>query len=114
MAILSFDNDINMTIITAKKVLVERNGNQIEIDDAYWFSRSIVSIWKGSWLLPVPFVVGAAAEELQTLIYYLKDITHWTAKSTRYFDQIAAITESNKGKTIPLRFYAIKKTENIT
>jgi regulator of sigma E protease len=33
-------------------------------------------------------------------------------KSTRYFDQIAAITESNKGKTIPLRFYVIK-TENI-
>jgi hypothetical protein len=51
----------------AKKVLVERNGNQIEID-AYWFSRSIVSIWKRFLIDTVPFVVGAVAENSTNLL----------------------------------------------
>jgi hypothetical protein len=40
-------------------------------------------------------------------------ITSLNGKSTRYFDQIAANRKQQR-KTIPQRFYAIKKTENIT
>jgi hypothetical protein len=43
----------------------------------------------------VPFVVGAVAENSTNLLP--KDIIT-ERQSTRYFDQIAAITESNKGK----------------
>jgi hypothetical protein len=53
---------------------------------------------KGSLIATrTPFVVGAVAEDSQTLLLP-KDYT-LNGKSTRYFDQIAAIAESNK--TIP-------------
>jgi regulator of sigma E protease len=47
----------------------------------------------------MPLCVGAVAETLKTI--YKDIITSLNGKSTRYFDQIAAILESNKGKTIP-------------
>jgi len=114
--IVKFDNDINMTIIMAKKVLVERNGNQVEIDMPIDLVDQLSQYEKGSLIATrTPFVVGAVAEDSPNTNLLPKDIiTSLNGKSTRYFDQVAAITESNKGKTIPATILRDQKTENIT
>ncbi|MFT5251867.1 MAG: regulator of sigma E protease [Flavobacteriales bacterium] len=114
--IVKFDNDINMTIIMAKKVLVERNGNQVEIDMPIDLVDQLSQYEKGSLIATrTPFVVGAVAETSVNTNLLPKDIiTSLNGKSTRYFDQVAAITESNKGKTIPATILRDQKIENIT
>lgn len=111
-----FDNDINMTIIMAKKVLVERNGNQVEIEMPIDLVDQLSQYEKSSLIATrTPFVVGAVAEDSPNTNLLPKDIiTSLNGKSTRYFDQVAAITESNKGKMIPATILRDQKTKNIT
>ncbi|MDG2431085.1 RIP metalloprotease RseP [Flavobacterium sp.] len=111
-----FDNDINMTIIMAKKVLVERNGIQQEITMPIDLVDQLSKYEKGSLIATrTPFVVGAVAENSPNTNLLPKDIiTSLNGKSTRYFDQAAAILESNKGKTIPATIVRDLKPQNIT
>lgn len=114
--ITRFDNDINLTIIMAKKVLIERNGAQQEITMPIDLVDQLSQYEKGSlFATRTPFVVGAVAENSPNTNLQPKDlITSLNGSSTRYFDQVAAITESNKGKTIPATIVRDLKTQNIT
>ena len=114
--IARFDNDINMTIIMAKKVLVERNGNQQEITMPIDLVDQLSKYEKGLLIgIRMPFAVNAIAENSTNTNLQPKDIiTSLNGQTTRYFDQAAVILANNKGKTIPATILRDQKTENIT
>jgi regulator of sigma E protease len=114
--ITRFDNDINMTIIMAKKVVVERNGIQQEITMPIDLVDQLSKYEKGTLIdIRMPFAVNAIAENSTNTNLQPKDIiTSINGKSTPYFDQAAAILANNKGKTIPATVLRDQKTENIT
>jgi regulator of sigma E protease len=114
--IARFDNDINMTIIMAKKVLVERNGIQQEITMPIDLVDQLSKYEKGTLIdIRMPFAVNAIAENSTNTNLQPKDIiTSINGQSTRYFDQAAVILANNKGKTIPATVLRNQKTENIT
>jgi regulator of sigma E protease len=69
--IAKFDNDINMTIIMAKKVLVERNGNQIEIDMPIDLVDQLSQYEKGSLIATRYFSESGAGKFWRITAYRL-------------------------------------------
>jgi regulator of sigma E protease len=113
--IVKFDNDINMKVIMAKKVLIERNGNQQEINMPIDLVDQLSKYEKGSLIgMRMPFVIGAIEEGSVNSNLQPKDlITSVNGIETRYFDQVKPILENNKGKTIPATILRDQKKQNI-
>ncbi|MGO4820071.1 MULTISPECIES: RIP metalloprotease RseP [unclassified Flavobacterium] len=116
VAIAKFDNDINMKIIMAKKVLIERNGTQQEINMPIDFVDQLSKHEKGTLIdIRMPFAIGAVSEESPNTNLEPKDIViSLNGQRTKYFDQVKPILANVKGKTIPATILRNQKEQNIT
>ncbi|WP_367772697.1 RIP metalloprotease RseP [Flavobacterium sp. WC2421] len=116
VTIAKFDNDINMKIIMAKKVMIERNGIQQEIKMPIDFVDQLSKYEKGSLIaIRMPFAIGAVSEESPNTNLQAKDIiTSLNGQPTKYFDEAKVILANSKGKTIPATILRNQKEENIT
>nr|WP_198999630.1 RIP metalloprotease RseP [Flavobacterium sp. ASV13] len=99
----NFDNDINMKIIMAKEVLIERNGQQQTIKMPTDFVDQLSKLKKAPLVdMRIPFAIATVTPESGNTALKPKDIViSINGQDARYFDQVKAILEVNKGKTIP-------------
>jgi regulator of sigma E protease len=113
--IAKFDNDINMKIIMSKKVLIERNGSQQEIQMPIDFIDQLSKFEKSTLVgIRMPFAVGAVSDESPNTNLQPKDIvTSLNGQKTKYIDEAKIILENNKGKTIPAIILRNQKEERI-
>ena len=100
--IVKFDNDINIKVIMAKEVLIERNGVEQTIKMPIDFVDQLSKFEKGQLLgIRMPFVVGGIAEGSKNTALQPKDIfISLNGQPAKYFDQAKTILENNKNKTI--------------
>jgi regulator of sigma E protease len=109
--IISIDGDkidrfvpvVSMDILTAKEVLIERNGQEKTITLPVNFIGNFLGTdKKGVITLRMPFVVGGFIESSKNKeVLKEKDIfVSLNGTSVKYYDQVAAVTEANKGKKI--------------
>ena len=94
---------INMDILTAKNVLVERNGEEKTITIPNNFIGKFLDADKKSLIsLRMPFVVGGFSEDSKNKNQLkTKDVfVSINGTSVKYFDQAATVLEGNKGKKI--------------
>ena len=101
--IVKFDNDINMKVVMAKEVLIERNGTQQAIKMPIDFVDQLSKQEKEPLVsIRMPFVVGAVSDGSKNTALQPKDVVlALNGQPAKYFDQAKAILEKNKNKTIP-------------
>lgn len=100
--IVKFDNDINMKVVMASEVLIQRNGTEQTIKMPIDFVDQLSKHEKGALLsIRMPFVVGAVSPESKNTKLQSKDlILALNGQPIRYFDQAKVVLENNKNKTI--------------
>ncbi|WP_347051617.1 RIP metalloprotease RseP [Flavobacterium olei] len=98
----NFDSDMNMNIIMAKEVLVERNGQTQTIKMPTDFVDQLSKTEKGMLVgIRYPFAIGKVAEESPNQNLKPKDlILSLNGQKIKYFDEAKSILEANKGKAI--------------
>jgi regulator of sigma E protease len=101
--ILKFDNDMNMKIVTAKQVLIERNGVEQTIKMPIDLVDQLSKEEKGALVsVRMPFVIlDVTAESLNKQLKPKDIMQTLNSKSARYYDEAVSILKENKGKTIP-------------
>jgi len=101
-AVENFDKDMNMNIIMAKHVLIERNGQQQTINMPTDFVDQLSKTEKGILVdIRRPFAIGKVAEESANQNLKAKDlILSLNGQKIKYFDEAKAILAANKGKEI--------------
>jgi len=99
----NFDSDMNMNVIMAKHVLVERNGQQQTITMPTDFVDQLSKTEKGLLIgIRRPFAISQVAEDSPNKNLKPKDlILSLNGQKIKYFDEAKAVLEVNKGKTIP-------------
>ncbi|PWB19398.1 RIP metalloprotease RseP [Flavobacterium sp. HTF] len=99
----NFDGDLNMNIIMAKQILIERDGKQQRITMPTDFVDQLSKHEKGLLVsIRSPFAIKSIPEESENTSLKPKDlIVSINGQETKYYDQVKAILESNKGKTLP-------------
>jgi len=100
--VVKFDNQMNVKIVMAKQVLIERNGDQQTITMPVDFVDQLSKIEKGSLAtIRMPFVVGAVSEGSKNTTLQPKDIVlRLNEEPAKYMDQAKTILEKNKNKLI--------------
>ena len=101
-AVENFDSDMNMNVIMAKHVLIERDGKQQTITMPTDFVDQLSKTEKGLLIgIRMPFVVGKISEESENTALKPKDlVVSLNGQKIKYFDEAKAILENNKGKSI--------------
>jgi regulator of sigma E protease len=109
--VIKFDNNMNMKIIMAKQVLIERKGVEQDIKMPIDFVDQLANQEKGSIVsIRMPFVIGSVPEESPNKVLLPKDIiVALNGQKTKYFDQAKIILENNKNKTISATVLRDKK-----
>ncbi|KAF2336312.1 RIP metalloprotease RseP [Flavobacterium daemonense] len=99
----NIDNDTNMKVITAKEILIERNGQQITVKMPTDFIDQLSKHEKGLLIdTRMPFVVGSIQDDSPNTSLKPKDLlVTLNGQQAKYYDQVKAILSANKGKTIP-------------
>ncbi|WP_316636121.1 RIP metalloprotease RseP [uncultured Flavobacterium sp.] len=99
----NYDNSLNMNIIMAKQVLIERNGQQQTITIPKDFVDQLSKHEKGLLVsIRVPFAIGKVTDESPNQNLKAKDlILSLNGEKIKYFDEAKTILDINKGKTIP-------------
>ncbi|PIF69643.1 RIP metalloprotease RseP [Flavobacterium sp. 2] len=99
----NFDNDMNINVIMAKNVVIDREGKQQTINIPSDFVDQLSKYEKGLLIgIRMPFVVGKITEDSENTSLKAKDlITSLNGQKVQYFDEAKVILEANKGKTIP-------------
>jgi regulator of sigma E protease len=99
----NYDNSLNMNIIMAKQVLVERNGQPQTITIPNDFVDQLSKHEKGLLInIRIPFAIGKVADESPNQNLKAKDlILSLNGEKVKYFDEAKTILANNKGKTIP-------------
>jgi len=99
----NFDNSLNMNIIMAKQVLIERNGKQQTIKIPNDFVDQLSKHEKGLLVnIRVPFAIGKVPDDSPNQNLKAKDlILSLNGQKVKYFDEAKIILNSNKGKIIP-------------
>jgi regulator of sigma E protease len=100
--IIKYDNEINMKLIMGRQVQIERNGAsktiQMPVDFVNQLSKSEKVPLVG---MRVPFAINAIPEESVNKGFQPKDVmVSLNGEPAKYYDQVKAILESNKGKTL--------------
>ncbi|HQF48784.1 MAG TPA: RIP metalloprotease RseP [Flavobacterium alvei] len=98
-----FVPSVSMDILMSKKVVINRNGEEKEINLPVNFIGKILdSNKKGVITIRMPFVVGTFTDTSKnTLAVKPKDIiVSLNGVAIKYFDQAAVILKANKGKKI--------------
>ena len=100
--IARYDNDTNMEIIMAKKVMIERNGSQLEIQMPIDFIDQLSKFEKSLLVgIRMPFVISGVLEGSVNTALEPKDLVlALNGQKTKYLDEVQAILENNKGKTV--------------
>lgn len=100
--IARYDNDTNMEIIMAKKVTIERNGSQEEIQMPIDFIDQLSKFEKSLLVgIRMPFVISGVLEGSVNTALEPKDLVlALNGQKTKYLDEVQAILENNKGKTV--------------
>jgi regulator of sigma E protease len=100
--IARYDNDTNMEIIMAKKVMIERNGIQQEIQMPIDFIDQLSKFEKSLLVgIRMPFVISGVSEGSVNTALQPKDLVlALNGQKTKYLDEVQAILENNKGKTV--------------
>jgi len=100
--IARYDNDTNMEIIMAKKVMIERNGSQQEIQMPIDFIDQLSKFEKSLLVgIRMPFVISGVLEGSVNTALEPKDLVlALNGQKTKYLDEVQAILENNKGKTV--------------
>jgi regulator of sigma E protease len=98
----NFDGDLNMNIIMAKQILIERDGKQQTINMPTDFVDQLSKHEKGLLVsIRSPFAIKSIPEESANTALKPKDlIVSVNGQEVKYYDQVKAILESNKGKTL--------------
>ncbi|WP_163409196.1 RIP metalloprotease RseP [Flavobacterium ajazii] len=101
--VVNFDNELNMNIIMSKEVLIERNGQQQTIKMPNDFVDQLSKHEKSHLVdMRVPFAIKDVPAESANKSLKAKDlIVTLNGQEAKYYDQVKAILNSNKGKTIP-------------
>ncbi|OXA84077.1 RIP metalloprotease RseP [Flavobacterium hercynium] len=99
----NFDNDLNMKIIMAKQVLLERNGQEVSVTIPNDFVDQLSKHEKGTLIgIRMPFAVGKVMEDSPNKELKAKDlILSINGQKVKYYDEAKVILEANKGKTVP-------------
>nr|WP_315163471.1 RIP metalloprotease RseP [uncultured Flavobacterium sp.] len=100
--VIKFDNDMNMKIIMAKQVLIERNGVEQAVKMPVDFVDQLSKLEKGPLVsIRMPFVIGTIPDESPNKALQPKDIiVALNGQKTKYFDEAKTVLASNKNKTI--------------
>ncbi len=100
--VVKFDNQMNVKIVMAKQVLIERGGLQKTITMPVDFVDQLSKIKKGSLAtIRMPFVVGAVSDGSKNTTLQPKDIVlRLNEEPAKYLDQAKTILEKNKNKLI--------------
>ncbi|MDI5948532.1 RIP metalloprotease RseP [Flavobacterium sp. LB2P84] len=100
--IIKFDNEMNIKIIMAKQVLIERNGIEQIIKIPVDFVDQLSKLEKGSLVsIRKPFAITSISEgSLNTNLQPKDIILSLNGVPTRYYDQVTSVLEKNKNKTI--------------
>ncbi|MFV8336768.1 RIP metalloprotease RseP [Flavobacterium sp. RSP29] len=100
--IIKFDNEMNIKIIMAKQVLIERNGIEQTIKIPVDFVDQLSKLEKGTLVsIRKPFAITSISEgSLNTNLEPKDIILSLNGQSTRYYDQVTSILKKNKNKTI--------------
>ncbi|TDW50060.1 regulator of sigma E protease [Flavobacterium sp. 270] len=98
----NFDSDLNMNIIMAKNILIERDGKQQTITMPTDFVDQLSKTEKGLLVnIRSPFAIkGIPAESANTALKPKDLIVSVNGQQTKYYDQVKTILENNKGKTL--------------
>ena len=98
----NYDNSLNMNIIMAKQVLIERNGQQQTITIPNDFVDQLSKEEKGLLVgIRIPFAIGKVNDTSPNQNLKPKDlILSLNGEKVKYFDEAKAILANNKGKTI--------------
>ncbi|AWK03788.1 RIP metalloprotease RseP [Flavobacterium crocinum] len=98
----NFDSDMNMNVIMAKHVLIERDGKQQTITMPTDFVDQLSKTEKGLLIgIRKPYAIGKVAEDSPNQNLKPKDlILSLNGQKIKYFDEAKAILDSNKGKAI--------------
>ena len=102
--ILKFEPSVNMDVLMAKTVLVNRNGEDKTITlPQNFIGKFIDEDKKGLIALRMPFVVSGFAEDSKNKEQLKpKDIfVSVNGQSLRYYDQVGAVVSPYKGKSVP-------------
>ncbi|MFY8065647.1 MAG: RIP metalloprotease RseP [Flavobacterium sp.] len=100
--IVKFEPSVNMDILMAKTVLVNRNGEEKTITIPNNFIGKFIDQDKKRLIaLRMPFVVGSLQEDSPNKELKAKDIfVSINGQSARYFDQAEPILSTNKGRQL--------------
>ncbi|OXA76784.1 regulator of sigma E protease [Flavobacterium aquidurense] len=99
----NFDNDLNINIIMSKEVLIERNGQQQTIKMPNDFIDQLSKHEKSALVeMRFPFAIKDVPAESGNTSLKAKDlVVSLNGQQAKYYDQVKAILDANKGKTIP-------------
>ncbi|TDX13631.1 RIP metalloprotease RseP [Flavobacterium sp. S87F.05.LMB.W.Kidney.N] len=102
-AVENYDSDMNMNVIMAKHVLIERDGKQQTITMPTDFVDQLSKTEKGLLIgIRTPFAIGKVAEESPNQNLKPKDLVlSLNGQKIKYFDEAKTVLEANKGKSIP-------------
>jgi regulator of sigma E protease len=98
-----YDNEINMKLIMGKEVQIERNGATQTIQMPVDLVDQLSKLKKNPPVsMRMPFAVTAIPEESLNKQLKPKDvIVSINGQPAKYYDQVKAILNANKGKTLP-------------
>lgn len=99
----NYDSDMNMNVIMAKHVLIERNGQQQTITMPTDFVDQLSKTEKGLLIgIRKPYAISQVAEESPNQNLKPKDlILSLNGQKIKYFDEAKPILDASKGQQIP-------------
>lgn len=100
--IIKYDNEISMKLIMGKQVQIERNGESKTIQMPVDFVSQLSKTEKVPLVgMRVPFAISTIPAESINKSFKSKDVmVSLNGQPAKYYDQVKAILESNKGKTL--------------
>ena len=100
--IIRFDKDMNMKIIMAKEVLIERNGANQVLKMPIDFVDQLSKEEKGPLVsIRMPYAIKAIQDGSVNTVLQPKDIVQTlNGQSSKYFDEVNTLLINNKNKTI--------------
>ena len=113
--VAKFDNDLNMKIVMAKQVLIERNGTEQQIKMPNDFVDQLSKQEKSPLVsIRMPFVVSEITKESLNKELQPKDILiALNGQKIKYLDEAKIVLENNKNKTIPATVLRNQKQKQI-
>lgn len=101
--VVNYDGDLNMNIIMAKHVLVERDGKEQTITMPTDFVDQLSKYEKGLLVnIRKPFAIkDVPAESVNTELKAKDVLVSINGEDAKYYDQATSILNANKGKTVP-------------